>query len=653
MKNFNEKINLIWQIAESLRNVYKPEKYGDVILPMCVIKRFDSIVSKDHGETLEKYNELKEMGLPEETLEGLLIAHLDRNYYNISNFTFESLINDSENITVNFKEYINGFSSNVKDIISHFGFLVEIDKLDKHNALYNIVKEFEKVDFHPESVTNQEMGYIFEELIRRFKENAEAGDHYTPREVIELCMEMLFQDMEEFIKTPGKIISIADFCVGTGGMLSTAEKKIHDLNPTAIINLYGQELNDESYAICKADMLIKGQDPENIVFGNTLTGDGHCGKNYRLLISNPPFGVQWKNEEKFVKNEFETLGFNGRFGAGVPRISDGSMLFLLNMISKMYNDENGSRIAIIFNGSPLFTGDAGSGESNIRKWIIENDLLEGLIALPTDMFYNTGIATYIWVLSNRKNEKRKGKIQLVNATSFGSPMRKSLGSKRKEISKDSIREIKKIYADFSEGEFSKIFDNKDFGYRKITIERPLKLKFQITLEAIEAIAESQFYQKLDEAQKGELISLLDSFDKNKTYMSREIFLKELNSKIQEIGLVSLKASQIKNLVSIIGIKDSEAEICKDDKGNIEFDSSLKDSESIPLKEDVTEYFNKEVVPHVPDAWIDKTTLDKIGYEIPFTRYFYKYEELRPFIDIMNEIEELEKEIASEIHNIFN
>lgn len=653
MRNFNEKINLIWQIAESLRNVYKPEKYGDVILPMCVIRRFDSIVSKDHRETLEKYNELKEMGLDEETLEGLLIAHLDRSYYNISNFTFESLINDSENITANFKEYINGFSSNVKDIISHFGFLIEIDKLDKHNALYNIVKEFEKVDFHPESVSNQEMGYIFEELIRRFKENAEAGDHYTPREVIELCMEMLFQDMEEFIKTPGKIVSIADFCAGTGGMLSTAEKKIHDLNPTAIINLYGQELNDESYAICKADMLIKGQDPENIVFGNTLTEDGHGGKNYRLLISNPPFGVQWKNEEKFVKNEFETLGFNGRFGAGVPRVSDGSMLFLLNMISKMYNDENGSRIAIIFNGSPLFTGDAGSGESNIRKWIIENDFLEGLIALPTDMFYNTGIATYIWVLSNRKSEKRKGKIQLVNATSFGSPMRKSLGSKRKEISRDSIKEIKKIYADFSEGEFSKIFDNEDFGYRKVTIERPLKLKFLITPEVIGAITEAPFYQKLDEIQKSELISLIDSFDKEKVYMSRDLFLKDLNSKIKDAGLTFIKAAQIKNLISIIGVQDDEAEICKDAKGNIEADSSLRDSESIPLKEDVTEYFNREVVPHVPDAWIDETTLDKIGYEIPFTRYFYKYEELRPFADIMNEIEELEKEIASEIRNIFN
>lgn len=653
MRNFNDKINLIWQIAESLRNVYKPEKYGDVILPMCVIRRFDSIVSKDHKETLEKYNELKEMGLDEETLEGLLIAHLDRSYYNISNFTFESLINDSENITANFKEYINGFSSNVKDIISHFGFLVEIDKLDKHNALYNIVKEFEKVDFHPESVSNQEMGYIFEELIRRFKENAEAGDHYTPREVIELCMEMLFQDMEEFIKTPGKIVSIADFCAGTGGMLSTAEKKIHDLNPTATINLYGQELNDESYAICKADMLIKGQDPENIVFGNTLTEDGHGGKNYRLLISNPPFGVQWKNEEKFVKNEFETLGFNGRFGAGVPRVSDGSMLFLLNMISKMYNDENGSRIAIIFNGSPLFTGDAGSGESNIRKWIIENDLLEGLIALPTDMFYNTGIATYIWVLSNRKSEKRKGKIQLVNATSFGSPMRKSLGSKRKEISRDSIKEIKKIYADFSEGEFSKIFDNEDFGYRKVTIERPLKLKFLITPEVIGAITEAPFYQKLDEIQKGELISLIDSFDKEKVYMSRDLFLKDLNSKIKDAGLTFIKAAQIKNLISIIGVQDDEAEICKDAKGNIEADSSLRDSESIPLKEDVTEYFKREVVPHVPDAWIDETTLDKIGYEIPFTRHFYKYEELRPFKDIMNEIEELEKEIASEIYNIFN
>ncbi|MGL4980530.1 MAG: type I restriction-modification system subunit M, partial [Fusobacteriaceae bacterium] len=549
MKNFNEKINLIWQIAESLRHIYKPEKYGDVILPMCVIRRFDSIISKDHDATQEQYKNFKMMGLDESSIEQLMISALEKGYFNVSNYTFEKLINDSENIATNFKEYLNGFSSNVKDIISHFGFMADIEKLDKHNALYNIIKEFQKVDFHPDHLSNQEMGYIFEELIRRFKENAEAGDHYTPREVIELCMEMLFEGMEEFIGEPQKIVSVADFCVGTGGMLSTAEKKIYELNPSANVKLYGQEINDESYAICKADMLIKGQDPENIVFGNSLTEDGHSGKKYRLLISNPPFGVQWKNEEKIIKNESETLGFNGRFGAGTPRVSDGSMLFLLNMLDKMYDDEHGSRVAIIFNGSPLFTGDAGSGESNIRKWIIENDLLEGLIALPTDMFYNTGISTYIWVLSNRKNEKRRGKIQLIDATSFFSPMRKSLGSKRKEISKENIRKIKEIYASFQEGEFCKIFNNEDFGYRKVTVERPLKLKFQVTDESIGKITEAPYFLKLDETQKGKLLRMLESFNSEKIYLSRDIFLKDLNSKIKSEGLDFIKATQLKGIMT--------------------------------------------------------------------------------------------------------
>ena len=669
MQNFNEKINLIWQIAETLRGIYKPEKYGDIILPLCVIRRFDCILETKKEEVLEIYEEYKT--LPEDSIEDVMLAELEerlgikQKFYNISPFTIEKLLNDSENIKSNLEEYLNGFSNNVRDIIQHFDFKKEIEKLSKNNALYNTIKEMSKVDFHPDVVSNQEMGYIFEDLIRRFNENGEAGDHYTPREVIELCMNTLFYGKEDVINQKGKILSVADFCAGTGGMLSVAEKYIRRKNETADVQLFGQEINDQSYAICKSDMLIKGQNPENIILGNTLDNDGHSGKQYRYLISNPPFGVQWKKEESKVKDEHEKQGFNGRFGAGTPRVSDGSLLFLQNMISKMYKDEEGSRIAIIFNGSPLFTGDAGSGESNIRKWIIESDMLEGIIAMPTDLFYNTGIATYIWVLTNRKAPERQGKIQLVHAVDFYKPMRKSLGNKRKEISPDQIEEIRKIYAEFKEGEYCRIFDNEEFGFRKVTVERPLKLKFQITPEKMEELKNhTQFIslviskkKKEDEKareeaegrkQQEDLLKMLESFDSNEIFMSRDKFLKSLKKKVKEFNLDFVKGSLLTAIWQTIGERDEEAEVCKDNKGNIEPDTSLRDTETIPLKEDIQEYFKREVLPHVPDAYLDENTFDKIGYEIPFTRHFYKYEELRPFEEIMAEISDLEKEIQEDI-----
>jgi type I restriction enzyme M protein len=673
MQNFNEKINLIWQIAETLRGIYKPEKYGDIILPLCVIRRFDCILETKKEEVLEIYEEYKD--LPKDSIEDVMLVELEerlgikQKFYNTSLFTFEKLLNDSENIKSNFEEYLNGFSNNVKDIIQNFDLKKEIEKLSKNNALYNTLKEFSKVDFHPDVVSNQEMGYIFEELIRRFNENGEAGDHYTPREVIELCMNTLFYGKEDVINQKGKILSVADFCAGTGGMLSVAEKYIRGKNETADVQLFGQEINDQSYAICKSDMLIKGQNPENIVLGNTLDNDGHSGRQYRYLISNPPFGVQWKKEEAKVKKEHEDLGFNGRFGAGTPRVSDGSLLFLQNMISKMYKDEEGSRVAIIFNGSPLFTGDAGSGESNIRKWIIESDMLEGIIAMPTDLFYNTGIATYIWVLTNRKSPERQGKIQLVNAIDFYKPMRKSLGNKRKEISPEQIEEISKIYAEFKESEHCRIFDNEDFGFRKVTVERPLKLKFQVTAEKIEEFkSHTQFINlakskkkkediKAQEEAEGrekqeELIKMLESFDESEVFMSRDKFLKVLKKKVKEFNLDFVKGSLLKAIWQTIGERDEEAEICKDSKGNIEPDTSLRDTETIPLKEDIQEYFKREVLPHVPDAYLDENTFDKIGYEIPFTRHFYKYEELRSFEEIMAEISDLEKEIQEDIKAVF-
>ncbi|MCT7589781.1 type I restriction-modification system subunit M [Aliarcobacter butzleri] len=607
MINFNDKINLIWQIAESLRGVYKPEKYGDVILPMCVIKRFDEIISEKKDDILKAYNLYK--NIPEQSQEELIKTELDGlDFYNISPFGFDNLCDDQDHLKENFIAYLQGFSSNIKDIIAHFDFNKDIDKLAKNNQLYHVIQEFKNVDLHPNRVDNQTMGYIFEELIRKFKENAEAGDHYTPREVIELCMKMLFMGKSDEIKIKGKVISIADFCCGTGGMLSVGQKYILEQNKDAKVELYGQEINDESYAICKADMLIKGQDTNNIVFGNTLTDDGHKGKHYRYLISNPPFGVQWKKEQSYVTTEHTTYGFAGRFGAGVPRVSDGSLLFLQNMISKMVDDENGSRIAIIFNGSPLFTGDAGGGESNIRKWIIESDMLEGIISLPTDLFYNTGISTYIWVLTNKKEKKRRGKIQLVNASDFSKPMRKSLGSKRKFIDKTQIDEIEKIYQSFQESKYSKIFDNSDFGYTKITIER---------LKNLEELKDDEKFESLD--KKEEISKILQKIEDEKIeFSSKNEFVKYLK--------IKLKPTELNLLIA-------------------------KDTESIPLKKDIKEYFIEEVKPHLVSAWMDESTFTNIGYEIPFTRHFYEYKKLDSFENIIKEIRELESSINDDLKEL--
>lgn len=659
--NFNH-VSFLWNIAESLRGTYKEEDYRKVMLPLIVIRRFDCLLDDYDREIIKSVYKEYDF-LPEEERDEMVIVDLKENhnmdlqFYNVSDFTWKKLLDDSENIKSNFEEYLNGFSNNVKEIIGKFKFKDEINQLDKKDKLYAVLSKMYEVDLHINSVSNNKMGYIYEEMLRRFTENSAAGEQYTPREVIKLCMEMLFMGKENFLTEEGKVISIADFCCGTGGMLSIAEEYVEKINKSAIVNVYGQELLDESFAICQADMLMKGQNPDNIRLGNTLTQDRFSGEKIRFLISNPPFGVTWKDEEKKVKEEAD-LGFDGRFGAGTPRVSDGSLLFLQNMISKMYDDEEGSRIAIIFNGSPLFTGDAGSGESNIRKWIIENDLLEGIIALPTDMFYNTGIATYIWVLTNKKEAKRKGKIQLVNASEYYQLMRKSLGNKRKEISLEQIEEIKEIYEKFEESENSKIFDNEDFGYRKVTIERPLKLSFKVNEEAIENVRNTtQFINlavskkkdiEVKEKEKAEgkikqdkLIKLLESFDNTLEYMDRDKFIKDLKAKSKEFD-IQLSAGLIKAIVNAIGVRNEDAVVCKDSKGNIESDSSLKDTESIGLKEDVYEYFEKEVKPHVNDAYIDESSIN---------RHFYKYEELRSFDEIMKEVESLESEIALEIRKV--
>lgn len=571
--NISEKAALIWAIADKLTGVYKPHEYGEIILPLTVIRRFDCILADTKDAVVKKYNEVKSLPMQDVLLRK---AAGNRAFYNVSKFTFEKLVDDPENIEDNFRTYLKGFSENVREIIDKFKFDGHITTMANKNILYIVIKEFTspKANLHPDVISNLEMGYIFEEIIRRFSEahNEDAGQHYTPREVIRLMVNILFNDDNQILSGTDIAKTIYDPACGTGGMLSVAEEYLHSLNSSADLLEFGQELNDQTFAICKADMLIKGNNADFIKDGNTLSDDQFEGQTFDYILSNPPFGREWKNEKPAIEKEAK-LGFAGRFGAGLPAASDGQMLFLLTAISKMKDaSKGGSRVAIIHNGSPLFTGDAGSGPSNIRKYIIENDLLEAIIALPNDIFYNTGIATYIWVLSNKKRgTRREGKIQLINANTLYEKRRKALGNKRNDIPDAAIEEITRLYGDFRESEISKIFDNEDFGYTKITVERPLR------------------------DEKGELV---------------------------------LKS------------------------GKKQADSALRDTENVPLKEDIQEYFKREVLPYAPDAWID-TKKSTVGYEIPFTRYFYKYEAPKPSSEIMAEILELEKELDGSLSEVFD
>ncbi len=570
--NVSEKAALIWAIADKLTGVYKPHEYGEVILPLTVIRRFDCILADTKDAVLEKYEQVKALPMRDVLLQQ---AAGGLAFYNTSKYTFEKLLDDPDNIEENFRAYLNGFSENVQDIIEKFKFEGHITTMANKGILYIVIKEFTspKANLHPDVISNLEMGYIFEEIIRRFSEahNEDAGQHYTPREVIRLMVNILFHDDNEALSNNNVARSIYDPACGTGGMLSVAEEYLHELNKGTELLAFGQELNDQTFAICKADMLIKGDDADFIKSGNTLIDDQFEGQTFDYLISNPPFGREWKNEKKKVEEEAKK-GFAGRFGAGLPAVSDGQMLFLLNCIAKMKAPKDGgSRIAIIHNGSPLFTGDAGSGPSEIRRYILENDLLEAIVALPNDIFYNTGIATYIWVLSNKKaGTKREGKVQLINANGLFEKRRKSLGNKRNDIPEEAIKEITRVYGEFVESEICQIYDNEDFGYTKITVERPL---------------------------------------------------------LDENGEPLLK------------------------KGKAQADSSRRDTENVPLKEDIEEYFKCEVLPFAPDAWIDHKKT-KIGYEIPFTRYFYKYEAPRPSEEIMKEILELEKELDGVLAEVF-
>ena len=570
--NVNEKAALIWAIADKLTGVYKPHEYGEVILPLTVIRSFDQIMSDTKQAVLDKYEKVKTVPMRDV----LLKTASGHPFYNTSKFTFEKMLDDPDNIEANFRDYLNGFSENVQDIIEKFKFDGHITTMANKGILYIVIKEFTstRANLHPDVISNLEMGYIFEEIIRRFSEahNEDAGQHYTPREVIRLMVNILFYDDNEVLSGNNVPRTLYDCACGTGGMISVAEEHLHELNKSAELVSFGQELNDQTFAICKADMLIKGNNADFIKNGNTLSDDQFAGQTFDYIISNPPFGREWKNEKAAIDKE-AALGFGGRFGAGLPATSDGQMLFLLTAISKMKDiKDGGSRIAIIHNGSPLFTGDAGSGPSEIRKYILENDLLEAIIALPNDIFYNTGIATYIWVLSNKKGgTKREGKVQLINANEKYEKRRKALGNKRNDIPDSAIAEITQVYGDFVENEISQIYNNEDFGYTKIVVERPL---------------------------------------------------------MGEDGKPKLK------------------------KGKKQPDSSLRDTENVPLTEDIDEYFAREVLPFAPDAWIDRKK-SKVGYEIPFTRYFYKYEAPRPSSEIMAEIRELEAELAGSLDEVFS
>lgn len=668
MINFQEKVNFLWTIAEILRGPYKPEDYGKVILPMAVLRRFDHVLEDTKENVLKSYEKFKH--LPEESRDEILNRESKQRFNNISNYDFQKLLNDSDNIADNFRDYINGFSKTARDIIEYFDFDKQIEKMDRNDLLYLTIKRFSEVDLHPNRVSNLEMGYIFEELIRRYSEHAEAGDHYTPREVVRLMVGLMFNEDDEILTKPGITQTLYDGCAGTGGMGSIAQEYLKELNETAELEFFAQEFNEESYAMCKADTLIKGENAQNIKFGNTLSKDAFPDEKFDYLISNPPYGVDWKTVEKFVKDEHKDQGMNGRFGAGVPRIGDGQLLFLQHLVSKMkpVNHENpqGSRLAIIMNGSPLFTGDASSGESEIRRYVIENDLVEGIVAMPSSLFYNTGISTYVWILTNRKSEWRKGKIQLVNAVDFYEKMRKSLGKKRHYITQQQIDEIIRMYGEFKEQDNVKIFDNEDFGYQKVVVERPLKLNFKIDDERIERLQEQKEFKNLatskkkgdaglNEAERGreiqqQTLDVLQNLKSDKLYKNRDAFVKKIKKAFDE-GSIDIKASLQKALLAALSEKDDTADVCvKNKKGDFEADPDLRDIENVPLKENIHEYLEREVLPHVPDAWIDEDKT-KIGYEIPFIRHFYQYQELRPSSEIKAEIEALEENILEKLKKV--
>jgi len=617
----------IWNIANLLRGTYKQADYGKVILPFTVLRRLDAALEATKADVLAQFDKL---GPESPLLPHVLPRTSGYGFYNVSKYTLDSLAGDAANVRANLDDYVRGFSPNVRDIFDRYDFAAQLLKLEENDLLYLVLREFAKVDLHPDRVSNTQMGSVFEELIRRFAEtsNETAGEHFTPREVVRLIVSLLFtehpdSDPKRSLHVPGAVRTVYDPTAGTGGMLSVSDDYVREHFPQASLRLHGQELNAESFAIAKADMVIKGQSIDDIVWGDTLSADGHFGSTFDFGISNPPFGVEWKKQQKAVTDEHTQRGFEGRFGPGLPRVSDGSLLFLMHLVKKMRAaKDGGGRVGIVLNGSPLFTGGAGSGESNIRKYLFENDLVDAIIGLPTDLFYNTGIATYIWILDNDKPASRKGRVQLIDATDKWVKMRKSLGSKRREMSGEQIAEVVRIYGENEATDASKIFRNDDFGYTTITVERPLQLNWALSVDRINRAAEQKAIAKLgfDWTEFTALAVADNALSAPST--DAVVVAKTVKRLLAEAGL-SLTAPQLKAFVSGLSERDESAPIVTDAKGNPIADTDLRDTENVPLTDDIDAYIAREIEPHVEHFWVDRSK-DKIGYEIPFTRHFYKY-----------------------------
>ena len=676
MKTHAERVNFLWGVADLLRDAFKRGKYQDVILPLTVLRRIDGVLEPTKEAVLKRNASLKEMGL--ENREAQLRKASGYAFYNTSRYDFRRLLADAPNLASNLRNYIAGFSPNMKEVLDRFEFDNTIARLDDSGLLFLVLERFGSVDLHPDVVDNHEMGEIFEELIRRFNEalNENPGEHFTPREVISLMVTLMLAGTEDELSQPHIARTVYDPCAGSGGMLTIAKQRILEINPNADVFLFGQEVNPETWAVTKADLLItstQGRDAENIKFGSTLSRDQLADRRFDYLITNPPYGKDWKNDEAAIRAE-AAKGDAGRFSAGLPRISDGQMLFLQHLLSRMESADTGeSRVAIVMNGSPLFTGDAGSGESEIRRWILENDWLEAIVQLPEQLFYNTGITTYVWVLTNRKEERRRGKVQLIDAASFWSPMRRSLGDKRRYLDEEKhIKRVRHLLDALEEGEHSKIFPTTAFGYRRITVERPLRLAFEVTAEAIDRLRESKGFIGLATSKKKPgpmrdaeeaagrvsqeaLLELVEAMPKDR-WTSRAAFLGALDDCARSCDL-KLSAPMRKMIVVAIGLRDESAEVCTDASG-AEPDPELRDYENVPLGESVDDFVAREVLPYVPDAWTNTGVRDlrdgeigKVGYEINFNRYFYVYTPPRPLWEIDAEIKALEEEILAGLREV--
>jgi len=655
-----ELANHAWSVADLLRGDYKQSDYGKVILPFTVLRRLECVLEPTRDKVVET---VAKFAGQEIDTDHFLRKASGHSFYNKSDLTLKKIAADPQNAAKNLQIYVGAFSDNAREVLEKYEFNQQVRKLDSANLLYQVIGKFTDLDLHPDVVPNHNMGYIFEELIRRFAEqsNETAGEHFTPREVIKLMVNLLVAPDADALSLPGVVRTVMDPACGTGGMLSAADDRIKALNPDATVEVYGQELNPESWAICRSDLMIKGQDPENIRFGNSFSDDGHARRRFDYLLANPPFGVEWKKVKEEVEYEHMSLGDAGRFGAGLPRINDGSLLFLQHMISKMkpvdVNGGGGSRIAIVFNGSPLFTGAADSGESKIRRWILENDWLEAIVALPDQLFYNTGISTYFWILTNRKDAGHKGKVVLLDARDYWQKMPKSLGDKRKRLgdgtngSPNHIGDITRLYAEAVQvakdpehplqGKV-KLFANEDFGYQRITVERPLKLRFEVTEETLAALAEAKPVARLERSE--EFVAAVRTLLGSSWTTKSEAFI-ALKDAVVAAGLTWPSGAPFAKVArETIGVRDPEGEVQKV-KGAPEPDADLRDYENVPLGDDVEDYLKREVHPHVPDAWIDHTKT-KIGYEIPFTRHFYVYKPPRPLAKIDTELKSLEAEIQA-------